>query len=112
MNGQKDAPREMFWGGIVAPAALLALVAFNLTSHRVYWPTRYGHGVVYTTFWPMLGIILMKLGMAGALFCWYLLSNFDRMERYAPILTQLCAAVAMAGLAILVAWQYPESLQH
>ncbi len=103
----------MFWGGVFVPAAILVLVAINLASHRVYWLNmREGPIVAYTTFWPILGIILMKAGLAGALCCWYLLSNLKQTERYAPILKWAFGAVAGAGLAIFVAWLFPASFMY
>ncbi len=114
MDYEKDNPREMFWAGIVAPAAILGLVVFNLTYHRVYWlcSGRFGSSslVVYTIFWPMLGILVMKLGVAGFLCSWYLLSDLEKMERYAPILTGVSEVVAGAGLAIFFVWLWRATL--
>lgn len=108
MDGRKDAPHQMFWNGIVAPAAILGLVAVNLVYHKVYWLSlsRVSTSwiVVYTTFWPMLGLILMKVGLAGWLCSWFLLSNLRQMERPAPILTGIFQAIGASGLAVFFVW--------
>jgi hypothetical protein len=103
MNGHKEAPPEMLWGGIIAPAAIVSLVLMNLVIRKVYWPSRGPDPIiVYTNLWPIVGIILIKLGFAGALCSWYLLSNLERTERYGPMLTLACAAVAAAGFVVFL----------
>jgi hypothetical protein len=106
MNGFKDTPPSMLWGGILVPGAILSLVLFDLVTRKVYWLTECRPEpiviVVYTRLWPIVGAILVKLGFAGALCCWFLLSNLEQTERYGPLLALGCVAMAVAGFAIFL----------
>ena len=98
-----------FWLGMVVPGVIVALVVFNLISGRVYWlggrsGVPAGRRVfvfqVFEDGWRVTGTILMKLGVAGALFAWFYLANHGRTERVAVPILVAGVGVAVMGLVV------------
>ena len=105
MEGFKDRPSDIFWLGILTPGAILLLVAFNVVAWRVYWPAERGTAAlieVYTDTWRVVGTVLMKTGLAGALVSWYLLANLKQTERTAELWLALSIVLVVAGLVAVV----------
>lgn len=91
----KDPSIRVFWGGVVAPALLVLIVAANLITRAAIWPDRAQVFIVYRGPWEVGGIIGMKLGLALFHFAWLGLANWGRTERYA-------SAAVIGGIAILI----------
>jgi len=105
MNGTKDSPIGMVWGGIVAPGAIGVLVLVNLIMWRVYWPAGRGHPFVFHVYhdaWRVVGTVLFKLGIAAGLVSWFTLANLARTEKAAPVALAASVTVTVLGLAIFV----------
>jgi len=104
VNGWKDSRPVMWFGGVLLPLALAALVAYNVVRWRVYWPTddRISRSMylVYTDAWRVVGAVVLKLGVAGILVAWFLLANLEETEGVAQPLVVASALVAGIGFAV------------
>lgn len=99
----KDSAARAFFPGYVIPCALGFVILWNFWTGNVYWPHRgYRQGWVAHperfTFW---GTILMKAGIAAALYAWYVLANDDRREHRAIPIMRAGAAAACLGLVMV-----------
>ena len=102
----KDSRLKMVMVGHVIPVCILGVVLANLISGVAYLPAGrwanavYGLAISYTYGWPFAGIMITKVGFAGAIYAWYGLANIARAERWVQPL--LLASVIVAGVGILV----------
>jgi hypothetical protein len=99
VNDNDDSPAAVFWGGVVAPGALLSLILFNLVTRKAYWLNARGPDpiAVFTGLWPVTGTVLVELGFGGVLCSWYLLSNLEQTQRWAWLAMVSSVVVAASG---------------
>lgn len=95
----KDTPDTIPTAAFIAPGIILAVVLVNCAVGEVYWPAKHRLVDAYHDSWRFWGTILFKLGMAGGLFAWYGMANWNRTLRAA--LPTLAASIAIAGLGLL-----------
>ncbi|HUW56781.1 MAG TPA: hypothetical protein VMZ92_09105 [Planctomycetota bacterium] len=97
----KDTPGNVIFLGGVVPGLILCLVAVNLATGCVWWPSRSGIEV-YTDLWRVAGTVGFKTGIAAAFVSWHLLANLKRAGRYAELCLAGSIVVAAVGLVLCV----------
>jgi len=109
MEGFKDSPASVFGMGFLVPILIIAVVICNVVNGEGYYPADNFEGqlldgliVVYDDPWRFCGTILVKLGIAGGIFSWFALANFDRTEDRAQEYLLISIVVAVVGLLGLV----------
>jgi hypothetical protein len=91
------------WLGEIVPTLLVLLVGINVATGRVWWPDQGAYPnyfMAYTKLPMVIGAIMLKLGLAGGLFSWYLLAELDRTEHLA--LPGLSVSIACAGIGCVL----------
>ncbi len=100
----KDSPFKMAVVGYGMPACILVVVVINFVIGTVYWPAgRYEVGdsfgglmQSYPFGWRFAGVVTLKIGLAGVLFSWFALANYERTERWTH--PALLASIIVIGL--------------
>jgi hypothetical protein len=96
---EKDSPDQIPVLGFIVPGLILVIVVVNLITGKVYVPRRFVVTfpllIAYKDSWRFWGVVLLKMGMAAGMFSWFVLANYDRLEKWylRVIIVSLCAAV-------------------
>ncbi|MCB9851107.1 MAG: hypothetical protein H6817_10440 [Phycisphaerales bacterium] len=108
----KDSRFKTVVVGYLVPLLICLAVVGNCLAGRVYLPAGRFSGDMWDGLvqsWPIglrfYGVIVLKLGFAGAFFSWYGLANHNSTERYSVLCLLAAVIVSVAGLLIYsVSW--------
>lgn len=109
----KDTKYVQILLGIVVPLCLVVVVIYNLATWTVFLVEvprrlgiirllRHGRGVAITDSYSVVGVVLIKISLAGALASWFWFANRDETEHWGPTGLVISGGVAVIGLVVVV----------
>ncbi len=109
MDDLKDSRAKVIVVGILIPMGLAGLALWNAVTGWVYWLADKYRGDMWGGFifsfddpWRVWGTVSFKLGLAGGLFSWFALANFESTERWAQLYLLISIIAAMCGFLAAV----------
>lgn len=90
----------VFNGGVL-PLPLVVWGFWNLATWTVYWKSRSAELISHDSR-AVVGMVLVKWGIAAVLFTWYVLANSPRFDRWIGSLLTTQLALSALGLILLV----------
>ena len=84
--------------GVVFPSPLVVWGFWNLATWSVRFTRRGAPVMIVHNNCAVLGVVLLKWGVAGALFAWYVLANSPRFDRWVGQVIVTSVGLAILGL--------------
>lgn len=120
-EGLKNTKTSSLILGIILPLLLLGIIIYNLCYFEVIAIKPYEHSydqndhiapsvrrifIAYYDVCHVWGVVIMKLGLAGILFSWHYIANFDKWELRYYTAIYFLIVIMIIGLMLFITGQY------